>query len=325
MSQGQDETRQPPQNRHLPGRADPLSYDHAAELAARPGADPYALAVQRERELGRRFADPYDAAAHAARYAYTPRADYYDIHGDYSVVPGHGIIGRRQTQMGGFGVQAPMSHQLGPGQASTARQRVALAESGSRSPGLSQQWDMAERGHRTSGRMSLTTTRGMSQYVYKDRPVLQLMSPGGDTLVEVIAGAAQGGVEARRIFVVGGGWTASLVLTDWDVVRVRISGQDAAASLHFSWVAGTGNIGDMRLYQGARFVSGVPFATPDGAEFLFVDTADPAAVWNQTQGNDVQPAIGLTVALTANIEERVLGTVITPSVGNDIVWVLRPF
>ena len=314
-------------------------YDTAALRFARPGLPAFELAAQRERELGYRYPAPYAAAAEEQRRVVnlalgTPRPSSLDAPGGYigpdgSIFPARSIAGERLTFHGTGGRDQLNDFRARPWD---ARDQLGAAALGGRGPGFIPGWDNQERARRSSGK--LIGVQGMNQTVHHDRPYLSLRATASMS-VRVTAGMA-GGFDQSRDFFLGGGYTASFMLADYDSVHVEtLTVETATTELQFAWLTTGMQAGDQTLYIPMRVTVaflGIFTVVPQGAYLLYCEQNDPNWSW------DVPVIAGYTVAagggfpgvnagvpgLASAQSNQVMGTRFNPSLVNDIMWALRP-
>jgi len=295
-----------------------VSYAQAADVAMRPMTDPYAYAAERERMVGVRYPRPYDAAAYAAANPYDSDRDFVNVGSDHAIYDSHTLRGWRGTLQGGYGEldiygRNPMADHM------DARTRQSVGWD-SRTPGFMPEWDFAESQHRYSGLMN--ATGAFSQRIVRERPILQLRGFGGDALVQVDVGM-QGGAVALRRFQIGGPFTATFSLGDWDTCRVRVVAIDVGAEVQYAWVGTSTNVGNMELFLVQRVVGAVNAAVPLGAYAVILEAVDASWDWITTQPDDPVAPVVIVVNMPVAARQDVQGTVYQPSVDNNVVWVLR--
>lgn len=301
----------------------PNGYDLAAARFA-PRQDPYAEWAQRERELGYRYPQPYAvAAAEAARVPRLTLAETMpDVGSHMAVFPAPSVAGKRATSWGSYGRDAEVI----PWDA-----RTRAGGMSSRTPGLETEWDATEDRRRKSGR--IVGTGGMTQTVHADRPYLT-MKATASMQVRVTVGMA-GGFEQVRNFYLGGGFTASFMLADYDTVKVEVLLVEAATTeLQFAWLGDGLQAGDQTLYM-PQIIAPADVAAfavvPEGAYAVFCESNDADWQWDipALAGYNIGfgggfPGLTSSLGVTAVEENRVMGTRYRPSIVNNILWALRP-
>jgi len=323
-----------PGARSVGGMQNPIAdaYDAAAERFRMSQKDPYAELAARETDMGYRYPDAYSAAAAAAtqvpwmekpaRAVEAPPPDLLPWIGPQATVPARGWAGQRITSFGTSGVDLkPWPTEW------DARHKMGFIPTGSRDAGYSPEWDTPDRHRRVSGRLEGLQTQ--DQHVFKERPWLSLRAANGTCHVRLTAGMS-GGMEAVREFFVGRGWTCTFMLAEYDHLKIEILEIDAVTTqLQYAWLGDGMQAGDQNLYLPQKIVLaqvGVPQPVPEAAYGVYTSIFDVAWTWTtpligNTQASGIaSSAVGATIPVQFN---AVLGVFFTPSIINDVVWVLR--
>lgn len=331
-------TRDPPAN------AIASAYDYAALRASGQLVDPYEQQAAFQRELGRRFAEPYEAkvALIRMRQMQAAQADpRIDAGSRSAIYPAAAKAGRRMSSMRTFG--SAISESV----ADTARNFL-------RHEPINTEQYRPETRMKRSGRLSLG--QSMTQAVDRDRPWLTLRSTReievvngapvelGTVEVKVTAGM-QGGYTQSRQFHVGGGFTGDMLMGDYDNVTVEVvavSTTQQDTQLQWAWMSDGMSAGERGLYWYQAIWAGaktndydaqmaVRNPTPEGAYGLYVPADPDAWMWTNPAPGMIQWA-NMVVSLDASgllVQNPVVGTMFTPTFNNaavmNVLWALRLF
>lgn len=306
-------------------------YDAAADAYRSTNPDPYGAAVERERQLGVRFSDPYDANAILARRYGEPLPPLQRVASRTSIFPSSVVGGQRIDDQGAVGRSAPGAMLDVTWE---ARLQAGAMSSGSRDAGLDPHWDLGRNQNRYSGRLT-AAGQSMTQRVDRERPYFTVRASGSAD-VRVTAGMS-GGFEQSRHFHVGGGFQGQFMLAEYDTVKLEFIATGAAATeVQFAWLRQGIEAGDVTLHLPDRIVAAqlnVLQFVPEGAYEVSVRAADLNWSWqssafgafiiNNTAGG-YQGLVGQDGVGGIAATNPVLGAAFTPTVINDIVWHLRP-
>ncbi len=305
---------------HVPGRL----YDGADRHYRRPHQDPYDIQAQHARDIGRRFVQPYDAAAYLARQqALMASFPLPDMGPRNRVVVATG--GQRESAQRTLGTNlVPPLNEI----RRDVRQQIGSMETTNRD-GSAVSLDYSEGHRRLSGKIN--SENGAQQHVYPDRPFLTLVAVHAPILVEVIAGLADGGAENKRQFILFGGWTAQFLMAAYDNVHIKVLGEGGSGMvpptvgyLQFMWVSDGMQSEGNDLYLSQTVAPGDSGIVPDGAYKFIADVADAAWTWTVPSVGSGKGGTTFTGILGGQFPQVVGGTQWTASVANSIQWILRP-
>jgi len=302
-----------------------LSYDHAAELAEGGGFDTLRQAMLEQSIEGRRTPIPFDRTSHDLVPARPVPYSYADKHAPHAVYPAQSIRGRRRTLEGVYGLQAELDRQVDIDAHWDARHRVGYAPLGARGAGTSMEWDYSNAEFRYAGLLTATGAT-MNQAVPTGRPYLRINGDVNDRARVQVIGRMKGGAETNRVFMVGGGFTATFNMGDYSAAVVRLLFLDpTSANIQWAWLSNAIQAGDQALYMGARVAGAVQIFIPQGAYEVTIQNPDPNWVWNNDVIDDPVPNQNIGITIPSNVPSMVLGIRATPSIANEIVWRIRPF
>ena len=293
--------------------------------------DPYDTMAATYRQMGRRFPEPYSAAAaDVARFNQHLRGVAATRIDSQNAYRADSVAGRRITHQGfaGKGLYNPATSTI---QNYSARQQMGYQQTGERSPFFTDEWEATTSNIRNSGFITINDP-AFSMQVPQDRPWLTLVCPSLLGSADVVVAAKMPGVTATdtgtvRRFFIGGGWTGQFFLPGFENISFRVMQTNAAQTrVDFAWTK-EAIMEDQTIYRPQFWGAGVTNLVPTGAYAFWVQNTDVNWVWDAP----VLPGWNINVGafptwpgVVAGQENKVLGTRYTTGAANSILWFIRP-